>query len=290
MQQGQIVISYGRLYIVQAGSVRYECTTRSKRVDFACGDLVEINPQNARQAVIERCLPRHSLLYRQDRWRSKLIAANVDQLLFVCAAVPSPSEEFLNRALVAAEAADITPLIVVNKADLTETAAWLAQLAIYQEIGYQIITLSALKDSSTLLPTLSGKTSLLLGQSGMGKSTLLNALLPGAQARTGEISAALDSGRHTTTHAALYQLNETSLLMDTPGLQEFGLLHLQRADLLHYFPEMRRYIGQCRFHNCTHRQEPGCAVKAAADAEQISKKRLGFLQKLTDELDGAPAK
>lgn len=284
-QQGQIVTSYGRSFIVESGCERYECSTRGKRVDYACGDFVEISPQNRQQAVIERCLPRNNLLYRQDKWRSKLIAANIDQLLIVTAAIPTPSEEFLNRALVAAEAARITPQIIINKADLPETKAWLEKLTLYTMIGYSQIVLSALQSTEAVQSILHGKSSLLFGQSGMGKSTLLNALLPEAQARTAQISKALDTGRHTTTHACLYHINSQTHLIDSPGLQEFGLLHLAKSDLLHYFPEMRIYIGQCRFHNCTHRQEPGCAVKTACEDGKILKQRLLFLQKLTNELE-----
>jgi len=223
-------------------------------------------------------------LYRQDDWRTKLIAANVTRILFVTAAVPTPSEELLNRCLIAAEAADIEPVIVANKADLAESSGYLAKLAPYQALGYPLVTLSAKLDTAALLPWLAGQTSVMVGQSGMGKSTLTNALLPHARARTAEISAALDSGRHTTTHATLYHLDAQSDLIDSPGLQEFGLRHLQATDLIHYFPEMRPLIGQCRFHNCTHRAEPGCAVKQAAQDGLIMPFRLNLLQRLTSEL------
>ena len=147
-----------------------------------------------------------------------------------------------------------------------------------------MLPVSAMQDAAALLPVLNGHTSILLGQSGMGKSTLINALLGQSIARTNEISSALDSGKHTTTHAQLYDLNETAHIIDSPGLQEFGLHHLQVASLPHYFPDMRGFIGQCRFHNCSHRQEPGCAIKAAVEAGHIRADRLQLLQQLTDEL------
>lgn len=284
---GQIIKSHGRRFIVEADGHLYDCTTRGKRVDYACGDIVNILIQNKEQAVIEGVKERRSLLYRQDDWKTKLIAANVTRILFVVAAVPTPSEELLNRCLIAAEATDIDPVIVVNKADLPETVALLDTLAPYQALGYKLITLSALNDVSVLMPLLHGQTSVLVGQSGMGKSTLTNALLPHAQARVGEISEALDSGRHTTTHATLYHLNGESKLIDSPGLQEFGLKHLQIPDLIHYFPELRPLIGKCRFHNCTHRQEPGCAVKNAAAEGGIAPFRFDFLQRLTNSLANA---
>ena len=281
---GLIIRSHGRHFVVEAANQVYDCTTRGKRVDFVCGDQVALLVLNREQAVIEHLVPRTSLLYRQDQWRSKIIAANVSRVLFVTAAVPSPNEELLNRCLIAAEAADIEPVIVVNKADLAESAAYLQSLAPYQALGYSLLTLSAKNDVSTLVPWLEQQTSVMVGQSGMGKSTLTNALLPAAAARTAEISTALNAGRHTTTHATLYHLNPNSHLIDSPGLQEFGLAHLQATQLPHYFPEMRPLIGKCRFHNCSHRAEPGCAIKQATEQGNIRPWRLSLLQKLTAAL------
>ena len=284
-ETAQIITSYGRRYIVRtANQQTYEASTRSKRTDYACGDWVNIQIINGEQAVIESVLPRQSLLYRQDAWKSKLIAANVTQLLIVIAAEPSPSEALLQRALIAAEAARIHPVIVINKADLPATAALQEKLSFYEKLGYEIITLSALGNVDILRDKLRGETNILLGQSGMGKSTLTNALLGEAIARTQNISAALDSGKHTTTHAQLYDLDASTKLIDSPGLQEFGLHHLAAADLLHYFPDLKQLIGQCRFHNCTHRAEPNCALKAAAERGEVSAERVALLQKITDEL------
>lgn len=281
----QIVTSFGRRFQVRtAAGKMYEATTRKKRIDFACGDIVHIGHINQQQAVIEDYLPRRSLLYRQDATRTKLIAANVTLMLIVLAAVPTPSELLLQRALLAAEAADITPLIILNKADLPQNAEWLVKLSYYQSLGYKVINISALNDITLLREHLQGECAILLGQSGMGKSTLTNALLGKEQARVGTISSALDSGRHTTTHAQLYDLNTESQLIDSPGLQAFGLHYLHTGDLLHYFPDMRSYIGQCRFHNCTHRQEPGCALKQALAEGKLKPERLRFLQNIIDEL------
>ena len=281
----QITASFGRRYIVRTPDGKtYEATTRKKRIDFACGDQVHINHINQQQVVIEDYLPRSSLLYRQDSTRSKLIAANVTLMLIVLAAVPTPSEMLLQRALLAAEAAQIQPLIVLNKADLPENDIWLQKISFYQGLGYELINISALKDVKKLRNRLQDECAILLGQSGMGKSTLTNALLGNVQARVGEISTALDSGRHTTTHAQLYDLDKNSQLIDSPGLQAFGLHHLRIANLLSYFPDMRSYIGKCRFHNCSHRQEPGCALKQAVNEHKIEPERLLFLQNITNEL------
>lgn len=284
-ETAQIIISYGRRYVVRTADNRvFDATTRSKRTDFACGDYVDIHVLNQEQAVIENYQERQSLLYRQDAWKSKLIAANVSQLLIVLAAQPSPSELLLQRALIAAEAANIKALIILNKSDLPETPVWREKLNFYESMGYSVITLSALNDVHILRDLIHGETNILLGQSGMGKSTLTNALLGEQRAKTKEISLALDSGKHTTTHAQLYDLNKETKLIDSPGLQEFGLHHLNSTDLLDYFPDMRHLRGQCRFHNCTHRAEPNCAVKNAAEKGEIRMERLELLQKLTDEL------
>jgi len=269
-QQGQIIRSYGRRFIVETGGRTYDCTSRGKRVDFACGDFVTLSIINDEQAVIEQVEERHSLLYRQDEWRTKLIAANVTRILFVTAAVPSPNETLLNRCLLAAEAADIEPVILVNKCDLPETAAWLDKLRPYEKLGYRLHIVSAKQDVGSLRQLLQDHTSVFVGQSGMGKSTLTNALLP-------------EAAEHTTTHAALYHLDADSHLIDSPGLQEFGLGHLAATDLPGLFPEVRPFIGQCRFHNCTHRMEPSCAIKQACTDGQIAPSRLELLQKLVTQ-------
>lgn len=284
-ETAQIIASYGRRYIVRTASGQtFDATTRKKRVDFACGDKVRVTTVNAEQVVIEDYLPRQSLLYRQDSWKTKLIAANVTQLLIVLAAVPSPSEMLLQRALLAAEAADIRPVIVLNKADLPETDQWRRKLEFYETLGYQVVEVSALNNADILKPILSGHTNIFLGQSGMGKSTLTNALLGNERARVGEISAALDSGRHTTTHAQLYDIDSETCLIDSPGLQEFGLHHLEATDLISYFPDLRHLAGKCRFHNCTHRAEPDCALKNAAEHSEVLPERVAFLQRIIDEL------
>ncbi|MCG9082081.1 ribosome small subunit-dependent GTPase A [Laribacter hongkongensis] len=282
---GQIIKSHGRRYVVEASDGRrYDCTTRGKRTDYACGDRVDLLIHNDEQAVIERAQPRRSLLYRQDDFRQKLIAANVTQLVVVLAAVPTPAPEFLDRCLIAAEASDIATLIVLNKCDLPQTAGLHTSLGFYREIGYDVLELSALGDISALRARLAGHTSVLIGQSGMGKSTLTNALVPEARARTNDISEALDTGKHTTTHAELYHLDAHSDLIDSPGLQEFGLSHLEATGLAHCFPEMRPLLGHCRFHNCAHLVEPGCALLAAHAAHETAGQRLPLLQKLTRQL------
>ncbi len=288
--QGLIIAAFGRHYLVELDSgERLECVPRGKKSEVACGDVVAVQRTAApsadgglSQGVIEATQPRSSLLYRSVAHREKLIAANVTQLIVVVAAEPSFSDELLARCLVAAHDQQLQTIIVLNKCDLADAAAAArARLAPYRAIGYRVLELSARESAAPLLPHLQGQRSVLVGQSGMGKSTLINALLPDAQAATREISSALDSGKHTTTHARLYRLNADSLLIDCPGVQAFGLHHLSLGEIEEGFLEFAPYRGQCRFHNCRHLHEPGCAIHAAAEAGKIDARRLELFQEIS---------
>lgn len=279
---GQIVAAFGRYFLVKtANDAALTCVMRGKKGGAACGDQVEIQLTTSGQGVIETILPRSAILYRSDVYREKLIAANITQIVIVVAAIPSFSEELINRCLAAAENQRIKALIVLNKTDLAEPArAAAASLKLYRELGYSLLQVSAKGDATPLLPYLQGHLSVLVGQSGMGKSTLLNALIPAAKRATAGISVALDTGRHTTTHARLYHLDEDSRIIDSPGMQEFGLHYIDGEDLAWGFIEFHPYIGQCRFNNCRHRAEPGCALAQAVQEGKISRRRLNFYHKL----------
>ena len=286
---GQIVAAFGRHYLVEtAHGSTLSCVMRGKKGGAACGDRVLIQPTTTGQGVIESILPRSSLLYRSDAYREKLIAANVTQIIIVVAAVPSFSEELVNRCLAAAESQRIKALIVLNKSDLAEpTRAAAATLLLYRELGYPLLQISAKTDVTSMLPHLQGHLSVLVGQSGMGKSTLINALIPEAERATAEISVALDTGRHTTTHARLYEIDPDTRLIDSPGMQEFGLHHINGADLAWGFVEFHPYLGQCRFSNCHHTGEPGCALDSASKTGEINPRRLVFYRKLISSLGAA---
>ena len=283
--QGTIIAAHGRQYRVElAEGEILSCFPRGKKSELACGDEVSIQRSGDGQGVIERIAPRRSLLYRSNAFRQKLIAANVTQIVIVVATEPSFSDELVTRCLVAAECQQLRALIVLNKSDLKEALpAAQATLTPFARLGYPILSLCALDNAEALREALAGQTSVLVGQSGMGKSTLINALIPGAQASTREISTALDSGKHTTTHATLYRLDESSRLIDSPGLQDFGLYHLDAAEVELGFPELRPLLGQCRFRDCQHDREPDCAVQAALACGTIGPRRYAVLRQLQTE-------
>lgn len=283
--QGTIVAAHGRQYLVEfADGERLLCFPRGKKSDLACGDRVVVLRSGDGQGVIDGVEERHTLLYRSNEYKQKLIAANVTQIVVVVATEPSFSDELVTRCLAAAESQDMQALIVLNKCDLAERVApALAALAPYAGLGYPVLQLCAHDGAEALRPLLHGHTSVLVGQSGMGKSTLTNALVPDANAATREISAALDSGKHTTTHATLYRLDERSALIDSPGLQEFGLRHLSQQGIEHAFRELRPLLGQCRFRNCRHDREPDCAVRAALQRGEFDARRHATFRALCAE-------
>lgn len=286
--QGVIIAAHGRHYVAQVQEQRLQCVTRGKKTDVAVGDVVELKMTSSDQAVIERVAERKSLLFRSDQYKSKYLAANVDQVLIVVATEPAFSDDLISRALVAATAEDMRAHILLNKVDRPaglESAR--ARLLAYARLGYPVHEISATSQpdatQALLAPLLQGRRSILIGQSGMGKSTLVNLLVPGAEAAVREISQALDTGKHTTTFTRLYQMDGDTSLVDSPGFQEFGLYHLSEGRLERAFPEFAPALGHCRFYNCHHVNEPDCAVLAAVQAGSIAPQRHRLYVQLRHE-------
>ena len=303
-QPGLVVAGFGRHVLVETPSgQRLICHPRGKKSQVVVGDRIQWLPSQD-EGTIEKIEARSNLFYRQDEMRTKSFAANLDQVLILMAAEPEFSESQLTRALIAAEAEHIKPVIALNKSDLVEPfgRAW-ARLAPYRAMGYQMLSLAIKPKETTsattqaegaqtaeLMALLRGKKTLVLGPSGAGKSSLTNLLVPQAKVLTAEISQALNSGKHTTTSTTLYWIDQarTTALIDSPGFQEFGLHHIEPMQLANYMPDFKKHAQDCKFYNCTHLHEPGCGVisevKLASGASSISANRYRLYSELFEEL------
>jgi ribosome biogenesis GTPase len=285
---GTVIAAHGRHYLVQVGDEKLQCVTRGKKSDVAVGDVVNLKRTSPNQGVIESIRERSTLLYRSDQYKSKLLAANLTQLFVVVATEPGFSDDLVSRALVAAEAGGIAAHIVLNKVDVAGSLPQTRErLALYASLGYPVHEVSARgapeQTCETLRPLLTGQSTILIGQSGMGKSSLINLLVPDADIATREISAALDSGKHTTTFTRLFAIDTGTAVIDSPGFQEFGLHHLTEGMLERAFREFAPHLGHCRFYNCHHLNEPGCAVLAATETGEIAPMRHALYRQLVHE-------
>jgi ribosome biogenesis GTPase len=295
LEPGLVVAGHGRHVLVETpDGRRLICHPRGKKSQTVVGDHV-LWQATQDEGTIEKVQERRNLFYRQDEIRTKSFAANLDQVLVLIAAEPEFSESQLSRALIAAEAEKIKPIIALNKSDLREPfgRAW-ERMAVYRAMGYDVLPL-ALKPKANdtaatalaeLMPLLQGKTTLILGPSGSGKSTFINRLLPDAQVLTQEISTALNSGKHTTTSTSLYWVgaDKTTAVIDSPGFQEFGLHHIESMHLASLMPDIKLHASECKFYNCSHLHEPGCGVRTAVAQQSITPNRYKIYGDLFAEL------
>jgi ribosome biogenesis GTPase / thiamine phosphate phosphatase len=275
--RGLVVETQRRHFLVDQGAGEtLRCIAKGRDQSIACGDQVTYIIERDGGGVIESVAERTSLFYRADEFKQKVVAANVTQVVCVIAPDPIYSPALLDRWLLAADAADVRAVIVVNKNDLSKTAPQVLATAreTYTPLGYEVVATTAPDNIVSLREQLQGHKSVFIGQSGMGKSSLLNGLLGEDVRAVGPLSILRNAGTHTTTHSKLFALDAESWIIDSPGMQVFGVAHLSREQIAAALPEFRAVAGQCRFRNCLHHKEPDCAVHAALDAGKIHRSRF----------------
>lgn len=272
--EGIIVRGYSGFYYVQVGEKVYECSLRGRyrltKQDFFTGDRVKIKPVEGKEkGVIEEVLPRQTVLFRPP-------IANVTQVVIVMAlAQPEPDLVLLDRLLVLAEQARIRPVLCFNKMDLAKPQVSQELFNLYQNIGYRVLLTSAKQEIGIeeLRDELKGEVTVLAGPSGVGKSSLLNAVQPGLKLKTGEVGKKTQRGRHTTRHVSLIPFKDSGFVADTPGFSRLQLPEMKREELSYYFPEFEPYIHNCKFNSCLHHKEPQCGVKEALAKGEINSRR-----------------
>nr|WP_202560450.1 small ribosomal subunit biogenesis GTPase RsgA [Alcanivorax sp. DP30] len=292
-QTGIITAHFGQqVQVESADGENRRCHFRATLEQLVVGDRVIWQPPKSEGlGVVVAIEPRDTVLKRPDPYGNlKPVAANVEQMLVVFAPLPTPSSTLLDRYLVAAELSDIPATLVLNKADLIddELRPFINEMkAMYEHLNYPVLEVSA-HDRDGLAPLhdiLKGKISVFVGQSGVGKSSLVNAVLPEAELDVGDLSANSGLGQHTTVTARLFHLPTGGELIDSPGIREFGLWHISEDELLHGYRELSELAGHCKFRNCSHRNEPGCAFLEAAESGAISEERLDNFYQIADTLD-----
>lgn len=304
MMEGKVMKSTGSWYSVLAEDQQvFQCRLRGKfkikglkvTNPIAVGDrvMMEIEDEAENSGIITDILPRENYIIRKSTRKTQyghILAANIDRAILVATLVfPRTSLGFIDRFLVSAESFRIPSVIIFNKMDLLDEDQKKYQqelMAVYEQIGYNCLAITALeeKDVQRVREIIQKSTSLFSGHSGVGKSTLLNQLDENIHQKTAEVSTFANKGVHTTTYAEMFMVSEKTFVIDTPGIKELGLMDINEGELSHYFPEMRALLGACKFYNCTHTHEPGCAVREAVDSGEIASSRYyNYLSMLENE-------
>lgn len=298
MQPAIVISRFGQHADIEtsAGKV-LRCNIRRTVGSLVTGDEVAFRPapetEQGLQGVIEAVEERRSVLTRPDTYDGiKPVAANIDQIFVVTSPLPAFSSQIIDRYLVACEDIAIRPIIVLNKADLLDSSnrEYIEErLQVYREIGYQVAVVSAKQEAglTQLTDIMADNVSIFVGQSGVGKSSLVNAILPQADINTGAVSSNSGLGQHTTTVAKLHRLNNNAALIDSPGIREFGLWHIEPERVTWGFRDFRPFIGGCKFRDCKHRTDPGCALQEAVANQHIDAERLENYHRIIDSLQQA---
>ena len=292
--QGTVIAAYRHHTLVKdLNNNLHKCQQRKSVGQVVCGDIVLWQQENDGTGVITSIEKRHTILQRPDINNNlRIIASNIDQVFIVVAHKPALNEGLIDRYLVAAENSHLKPIILLNKIDLFDEQEFIdlkKRLQLYEDIGYTVIYTSATQENGLdmLTELLKDNNNIFVGQSGVGKSSLINTILK-SDARIGEISEATGKGKHTTTTAYLYPLENTQgHIIDSPGVREFGLIKLSEEDVIHGFIEFKPFIGLCKFRNCAHKNEPGCALLAAVKDKKITEQRWDSSQRIIKSLTEA---
>ncbi len=291
--EGIVVKHYGKEVIVEdEGRHKHICKLRQNLGEIACGDRVAFHPQcNTEHGVVVAIQDRNNLLEKTGfGGKPKPVASNIDNVINVCAIKPPPNRYLIDRYIVATENLPACPILVINKIDLEadDKAAITRELHdTYDSIGIPVIETSAKQGQGIdhLLSTLNDHTSILVGLSGVGKSSLVNCIIPEVNARVGDVSAASQEGTHTTTVSSLYHIPTGGQLIDSPGVRDFTPVITSREQVLRGFTELGRHVGECKFNDCAHDTEPGCAIRKAIEFHEISALRLQSYQHMLEDLD-----
>jgi ribosome biogenesis GTPase len=280
--RGIITSAHGRHYLVRLENGNsITAFPKGKRSDFVCGDICHLEVLNE-EGWITSVEDRSSLLWRSDQYKQKMIAANVTVAMIVSATDLPLNLSLINRCVLACEHQNIRPILILNKIDLGGLHE--NPLEIFSKLGYLSLSISAKNNIDNLRTMIQGERVVFVGTSGVGKTTIINNLVPDARSKTREISRVLNSGKHTTTHATFYRVNEETALIDCPGIQAFGLHHIHPGELVSLFKEFSPYLGNCQFSDCSHSTEPGCKVQDAVRKDLVSSFRWEQYKQLRREV------